>query len=379
MVTAALCSSEQDTCEPQKADLNRWPASQANRWYGDQPWLIGVNYLPASAVNQLEMWQRETFDPLRIDLELGWAEDIGMNVVRVFLHDLLWLADPEGFASRLHTFLAIAGRHNIQTIFVLFDSCWHPHPCGGGQPQPTAGVHNSAWVQSPGAHVLSDTLSYDRLENYVREVIGLFAIDSRVLAWDLWNEPDNENTGSYAALELKDKLKLVNLLLPQVFRWARSANPSQPLTSGVWAGDWSSPDQLTSIQRTQIDQSDILSFHNYASAEEFAQRVTWLQRYGRPVLCTEYMARGAGSTFENILSVARHHNVAAINWGFVQGKSQTHLPWDSWQNPYTSGPPTIWFHEVLHNDGTPYSEHEVRLIAKMSGVALKARAATAGA
>lgn len=317
-------------------------------------------------MNQLEMWQPETFDPQRIELELGWAADLGMNVVRVFLHDLLWLADEAGFCARLDKFLDIATSNKIKTIFVLFDSCWHPCPKSGLQPSPTPGIHNSGWVQSPGADILRDCSSYDRLEDYVCGVVRCLSKDSRVLAWDLWNEPDNENTGSYAALEITDKLRLVEILLPQVFTWARAAHPSQPLTSGLWAGDWSTPEKLMPIQRVQVEQSDILSFHNYASPVEFEQRVGWLQQYGRPVLCTEYMARGTGSTIEDILPVAKHHNVAAINWGFVQGKSQTHLPWDSWQTPYVSQP-LVWFHEVLREDGMPYSQSEAKIIRQMSG------------
>jgi hypothetical protein len=367
-----------DTCAFTQAGRERWSEGKANRWYCEHGWLIGMNYIPASAVNQLEMWQAETFDPFRIELELGWAADLGMTVVRVFLHDLLWCDDAEGFCSRLNSFLDIAARNKIRTIFVLFDSCWHPNPELGIQRSPAPGIHNSGWVQSPGAAVLSDPECPKRLEDYVKGVISRFAQDSRVFAWDLWNEPDNENTGSYSSLELKQKLRFVEQLLPQVFNWARGANPSQPLTSGVWFGDWSSPDKLTAIQRTQIEESDILSFHNYESPDDFEQRVTWLQRYGRPLLCTEYMARGAGSTFKGILPVARLHNVAAINWGFVQGKSQTHFPWDSWQSPYVSAPPLVWFHEILHTDGTPYDDDEVQVIRAMAGVKPKTLAAKAG-
>lgn len=372
-----VCSPNTEGCDSTAQGRERWSTVKASLWYEQHAWLIGMNYIPATAVNQLEMWQAETFDPRRIDLELGWAADLGMTVARVFLHDLLWLEDAKGFCSRLSSFLDIAARKNVRTIFVLFDSCWHPRPVSGMQPSPSPGIHNSGWVQSPGAAGLCDPQSSRRLEAYVRGVISRFADDSRVFAWDLWNEPDNENTGSYASLEIDRKLAIVERLLPDVFKWARSERPCQPLTSGVWAGDWSAPEKLTPIQRTQIEQSDVLSFHNYAPPEEFEQRVTWLQKYGRPVLCTEYMARCAGSTFESILPVARQHKVAAINWGFVQGKSQTHLPWDSWQSPYVSGPPPIWFHEILHADGTPYDEQEVQVIRDMARIKLKARAATA--
>ena len=125
-------------------------------------------------------------------------------------------------------------------------------------------------------------------------------------------------------------------LLPQVFAWAREAGVEQPLTSGVWKGDWSADEKLSPMERIQLEQSDVISFHNYDNGPEFEKRITWLQRYRRPILCTEYMARGNGSTFQGSLPLAKQYNVAAINWGFVAGKTQTYLPWDSWQNPPTS-------------------------------------------
>jgi hypothetical protein len=102
----------------------RWSAERANAWYAQQPWPVGSDYIPADAINQLEMWQADTFDPQRIDLELGWAEAIGMNTMRVFLHDLLWQQDREGFEKRIDTFLTIAQKHHIRPVLVIFDSCW---------------------------------------------------------------------------------------------------------------------------------------------------------------------------------------------------------------------------------------------------------------
>lgn len=344
----------------------RWSQSQANQWYSRQPWLVGSNYLPSSAANELEMWQAETFDPRQIDKEFGWAESLGMNTMRVFLHDLLW-QDAAGFQKRLDTFLAIASRHHIRPILVLFDSCWDPNPTLGPQRPPVPGVHNSRWVQSPGAKALSDPAQEARLRTYVEGVVGAFANDPRVLAWDVWNEPSNTNGSSYGKLEPRDKQKRVLDLLPKVFDWARSAHPSQPLTSGVWEGEWSSPDKAGAIARVQLLQSDVISFHNYGWPEDFERRVETLQKYGRPVLCTEYMARGVGSTFDTILPIAKKHRVAAINWGFVAGKSQTNLPWDSWEKPYVKRPPPVWFHDIFYPDGRPYRQREVDLIRELSG------------
>ncbi|MBC7926198.1 MAG: cellulase family glycosylhydrolase [Bryobacteraceae bacterium] len=357
------------------AQTERWSAKKANDWYAKQPWLVGANYIPATAINELEMWQAETFDAAQIDKELAWAESIGMNTMRVFLHDLVWDKDPQGFRKRIDQFLTISAKHKIRPMFVLFDSCWDPFPKLGPQRAPKPGVHNSGWVQSPGANALKDPSQYPRLEVYVKGVVQAFAKDSRILAWDIWNEPENTSESSYGPMELKNKDELVTALLPKAFDWARSANPTQPLTSGVWKGDWSSDDKLTPVQRVQMEKSDLISFHNYDAGDKFEKAIQSLQRYGRPILCTEYMARGNMSTFQGSLPVAKKYKVAAMNWGLVAGKTQTYLPWDSWKTPYVDREPAIWFHEVFRTDGTPYKQEEVDLIRSLTGWTLRRKAA----
>jgi hypothetical protein len=339
------------------AQTLRWTEGQANAWYSKEPWLVGSNYIPATAINELEMWQADTFDPRRIDLELGWAESLGFNTMRVFLHDLLWQQDSEGFKARINTFLAIADKHHIKILFVLFDSCWDPDPRLGKQREPKPGVHNSGWVQSPGAAAFEDSKQLPRLEAYVRGVVGAFGKDPRVLGWDVWNEPSNTNRDSYT--DPPNKVELVLALLPKVFAWCREAGATQPLTSGLWKGDWSSPEKLDAMEKMQVQLSDVISFHNYDDPESFQKHVTWLLPYHRPVLCTEYMARGNYSTFEGTLPIAKKYHVAAYNWGFAAGKTQTYLPWDSWKKPYVDRQPEVWFHEIFRTDGQPYSQKEV--------------------
>ena len=345
-----------------------WTKEQANAWYAKQLWLVGANYNPSTAINQLEMWQEDTFDPKRIDEELGWAEQIGMNTMRVYLHDLLHKDDAEGLYKRMNTFLEIADKHHIKIVFVLFDSCWDPFPKSGKQRDPKPHVHNSGWVQSPGQKVLQDATQYPRLEKYVKETVAEFKDDNRVLAWDVWNEPDNMTGPSYEAVEIKNKADLILPLLEKAFQWARSTNPSQPLTSGVWVGDWSDETKMLPMHKLQLAQSDIISFHNYNKPQDFEKVIKQLQRYGKPLLCTEYMARPNGSTFEGFLPIARKYNVGMINWGFVDGKSQTKYSWDSWTKKYDAEP-ELWFHEVFHTDGTPYKKAETDLIKKMTSEA----------
>jgi Cellulase (glycosyl hydrolase family 5) len=346
-------------------DAGRWSEQKASQWYQQQPWLVGANYIPSNAINELEMFQAATFDPAINDRELQLAESIGMNTVRVFLQDQLWVQDPAGFKQRLDSFLKIADGHHIRPIFVLFDSCWETNPHLGPQHPPIPGIHNSGWVQSPGKERLLDRSVEAQLQTYVVGVVGAFANDQRVLAWDVWNEPDNR--GGDKLEDVAAKVARVNELLPKVFDWARSAHPTQPLTSGVWTGDWHDPSLESATTKLQLSESDIISFHNYSWPESFEARIKELQGYRRPIICTEYMARGAGSTFDGSLPVAKQYHVAAINWGLVAGKTQTYLPWDSWDRPYVRLQPAIWFHEVFRGDGTPYRQHEVDLIRSLTG------------
>ena len=372
------CTLAQQQDAPGVDAPGRWSAAKANAWYAKEPFLVGSNYAPANAINELEMFQADTFDPAIIDKELAMAESIGMNTMRVFLHDLLW-QDPAGFTKRLDQFLTICAKHKIRPMLVLFDSCWDPLPKLGMQHEPTPGIHNSGWLQSPGAEALSDVSQYPRLETYVKGVVSAFKNDKRILAWDIWNEPDNANDNSYGQnhtikteLPKARKIAIITNLLPYVFQWARAAGASQPLTSGVWIyrtpEDWKNPAKWSPMETVQFNNSDIITFHQYSTADALTKVIPALKSFGRPVVCTEYMARGVDSKFQTHLPIAKAAKVGMINWGFVAGKTQTFLPWDSWQKPYVNGrEPAIWFHEVFKQDGTPVDPAEVAAIKQATG------------
>jgi Cellulase (glycosyl hydrolase family 5) len=343
-----------------------WPTERAAEWQRQAGWLVGANYAPATAINQLEMWQAETWDPATIDRELGWARSLGFNTMRVFLHDLPYRQDPEGFLRRVDEFLAISDRHGIRPMLVLFDAVWDPFPRAGRQREPVPGLHNSGWVQSPGAEILRDPARHGEMEPYVRGVISRFANDRRVLAWDLYNEPDNTNGGSWGAFEPPNKGELVLSLLRRTWGWARAVNPSQPLTAAPWKGDWTDSSQMVPMTRFLLENSDVITFHAYENRRQTERLIVSLQRYNRPILCTEYMARPRDSTFESILPLFKEMNVGGYNWGFVSGRSQTIYPWDSWQRAYTAEPP-VWFHDIFRTDGTPYRQEEVDLIRSLTG------------
>jgi Cellulase (glycosyl hydrolase family 5) len=346
---------------------DRWTEEQANTWYAKQPWLVGSNYIPSTAINQLEMWQADTFDPKTIDRELGWAHDLGFTSIRVFLHDLLWNQDREGFLNRVDQFLAIADKHGIGVMIVPLDAVWDPQPKLGKQPAPKPHVHNSGWVQAPGADILKDPKRHDELKPYIQGLIKRFGQDRRVQVWDLFNEPDNPNRNSYGVegskTELDEKVKedMATLLLPKLFAWAREMNPSQPLTAGIWRGDWSVHERMAPYNKIMVDESDVISYHCYDRPDDMKIRINQLRRYNRPILCTEYMARGNGSFFDPILGLLKSEKVAAYNWGFVDGKSQTIYPWDTWQKKYTDQP-ELWFHDIFTTDGKAYRQPEVDYI-----------------
>ncbi len=363
----ALAHGPRASAEPPRAsgEATRWSPDRANNWYRAQGWLVGANFITSNAINQLEMFQGNTFDPKRIDTELGWARLAGLNSVRVFLHDQLWAQDARGFQLRLAQFVNTAARHGIKPLFVFFDSCWDPFPKLGPQRAPRPGVHNSGWVQSPGAERLGDPGYARVLRDYVTGVLTQFRSDDRVLGWDLWNEPDNP-ARVYQKVERKDKLQLVADLLPQVFQWARSVDPSQPLTSGVWQGKWADQRSRSAIADIQLGNADVITFHSYAEPAAFESRIGELAPLGRPILCTEYMARPQGSTVEGILPVAKRRNVGAFNWGFVAGKTQTYFPWDSWDHPYAA-PPKVWFHDLVLPGGRPYRDSEIQTVRSLTG------------
>ena len=344
----------------------RWTPEKANTWYGQQPWLVGCNFAPSTAINQLEMWQADTFDLATIDRELGWAQSLGFTSIRVFLHDLLWKQDSQGLLSRMDQFLAVADKHHIGVMFVIFDGVWDPHPQLGKQREPRPHVHNSGWIQSPGADILKDPNQYDSLKPYVQGVLRRFKDDRRVQMWDLFNEPDNRNVPAYGKVELANKPDVALALLKKAFAWAREVDPSQPLTCAIW-------DNLQDLQRNpplfqfMLDNSDVITFHNYGQPDDMRKDVQALKaKFNRPILCSEFMARTAKSTFDPILATLKAQKVGAYCWGLVDGKTQTIYPWDSWEKTYTAEPP-LWHHDIFRKDGTPYNLKEVEYIKAVTG------------
>ena len=350
----------------------RWSEQRAWDWQKENGWMVGTNFNPSTSINQLEFWQEDTYDPETIERELEWSAELGMNLHRVYLHNLLWDQDSLGFLKRIENYLDISYSKGIKTLFVLLDDCWHPDPKLGKQPDPMPFVHNSWWVQAPGAAILGDSSRHHEVKNYIKGVISHFADDKRVVGWDLYNEPGNgapEQKG-HNEFEIKENKEIYTFsLLKKAFKWAREVNPSQPLTTSVWRGsandiDWSKLDTLSDLSRFSISNSDVISFHTYGDIEDMRLKVKQLEKYNRPIMCTEYLARGQGSTFQAILPLLKEKEISAINWGFVSGKTNTMYPWSSWQEDFDSIP-KIWHHDIYLPDKTPFDQKEIDFLKEI--------------
>jgi hypothetical protein len=341
------CSSKSDQENMTKPVRDIWTQEQANEWYKQWGWLRGCDFIPSTAINQLEMWQAESFDTVTINRELGWAEDLGFNSMRVYLHHAAWEIDKDGFKDRMNQYLAIADRHHISTLFTIFDDCWNPTYQTGKQPEPKTGIHNSGWLRDPGDLIHSDSTIVNVLESYVKDILTSFSEDKRIVLWDLYNEPGNSGYGNKSMP-----------LLQKVFQWGREVNPAQPLSVGIWNAD------LKDLNQYQLENSDVITYHNYNVPENHKTMIDTLRHYNRPLICTEYMARTRDSRFDNIMPLLKTENVGAYNWGFVAGKTNTIYAWSS---PMPDGgEPPIWFHDILRSDGTPYDQKEVDLIKSLT-------------
>ena len=389
------CSQKVEMTKPKK-----WSEEKINKWYQDQPWLVGTNFITSSSINQLEFWQEDTFDPALIEKELKLSASLGMNTHRVFLHDLLWQQDSLGFMDRIDQFLGISERYGIKTMLVFFDDVWHPKPQLGKQIEPIAHIHNSGWVQSPGVKILTDTLTHHFLASYVKGIVKMFKHDSRILCWDLYNEPGQYNGAPRVSKERvieiykniginltenelpkyyrhamepenPEKRMFTLALIKKVFDWVREINPSQPITAGIYESTipyWGDYENLPELEQFIINNSDIISYHDYGDKKGSAQKIKELKKYNRPLLCTEYLAREYNNTFEELLPLFKQNRIGAFNWGLVSGKTNTIYPWKSWDSTYT-GPPKIWHHDLFHLNGEPFSVDEIEFIKNMTSSA----------
>ncbi|MXV52261.1 cellulase family glycosylhydrolase [Pedobacter sp. HMF7647] len=322
----------------------KWPEKKAWDWYNKQPWYCGFNYIPAYAINYTAMWDKTTFDPKAIDRELALAEQSGMNSLRAVLQYAVYEDDPAYFLKTLDTFMALCYKHHIKFIPALFDDCSFgikSDPVVGKQPEPLKGWYAWAWSPSPGHSMVTDSTTYPKLEKYVRDIINHHKNDERILFWDLYNEPTNGGLGSATFP-----------LLKKVIVWARSINPDQPLSIGMF-------DQNPRLNEIIINNSDIITFHDYGNKETVTRAVEKFQKLNRPLINTEWMNRPFGSTVSEILPIFYQYKIGCNLWGLVNGKTQTDLPWGHRPG---DPPQDLWQHDLYHGDFKPYKPSEIDTI-----------------
>jgi hypothetical protein len=355
--------------------MDRWSVADATAWWVRRPWVCGFNFLPSTAVNFLEMWHPDTFDPVTIERELGWAAGIGFNAVRINLHYLVWRHDRDGLIDRLDRVIGMAHRLGIDTVPCLFDDCGFGgfEPEYGPQPDPVPGVHNSRAVASPGRAMLLDKAAWDGFERYVRDVVRCFRVDDRILFWDLYNEPGNRMIFEAAGAHMHgpEFTAKSRALMLRSFEWSRAESPVQPVTVGAWTTPMpgsDDPPYQTDIDQLALRQSDIVTFHAYWDTDHVRRFIDSLAELGRPMLCTEWMARPVGSRIADQLDLFRQRGVGCFQWGLVQGRTQTHLPWPADLVAEHGGEAdrSVWFHDLLDPSGQPYDADEISKIRALT-------------
>lgn len=324
------------------------------------------------------MWQANTFDPDTIARELGWAAELGFNALRVNLHYLVWKHDPDGMMRRLEWLIATADRMGLRTVPCLFDDCGFGgfEPVYGPQPDPVPGVHNSRAVASPGRAALLDRGAWPEFESYLRDVVRAHRNDDRVLFWDLYNEPGNRMVFTPVGAQTHDPdfSQASHDLMRAAFEWCRDESPDQPVTVGAWVtplpGSDDAPYQ-TAIDRDALALSDIVTFHAYWDSAHVGRFIDHLTQLGRPMLCTEWMARPIGSRIADQLELFQTRNVGCFQWGLVKGRTQTHLPWPADLVAAHGGVAdrSVWFHDLLNEAGQPYDSAETDKIRGLLGTA----------
>lgn len=353
----------------------RWTKEQAWDWYNARPWVMGVNYVPAITLHGIELFQEDTHEEVMqsVRREFTLMQDVGINSVRVFLPFNVWYHDREKFFERMDRFLAELDAHGVTMMPVIFNDCvgfrkpddvtpprpggWQHYDigCHGGQKADNAFSGETRRV----AWILWDEPEWRPvLEEYERALIGRYRDDPRIYCWDLWNEPGNSNRHDMSIPYLR-----------RAFEIGRELDPIQPLTAAPWSypADYGvNPDaDVEPIQRVALDESDIVTFHNYECIERVRNVIAGIEREGRPMLNTEWLNRVLDNMVQDNLPLYHEKRIGSYSWGLVAGKSQHFLPWDNlWSN--RSLPLQRWQHDLFDTYHTAYDPEELAIMRRLS-------------
>jgi len=354
-----------------------WSKERANEWYNARPWIRGCNFMGSDCANRIDQWQEEGFEErLAVaDTELELVAKTGFNSVRIIPEFFVWKHQHDGFMDRFERYIATAAKHGISCMIVFGNDCMPPKEealrrLHLGKQNVDWGYHGGRKVSQhgaqpgPGYHLLDEPELAKEHYEWVREIVTKYKDDERVIMWDVFNEPGNSNRKNLSMPHLKE-----------FFRIIREINPIQPLTVGIWNTS-KGLGGISEIERYALENSDIISFHNYGSYIENVKLIKELKTFGRPIINTEWLARCLDNNVQEIFPLFYLENIGCYNWGFVAGKYQTYEPWNSVWEQYEENPDmkwdfTKWFHDLYRPNLRPYDPKEIELIKTFCDLADK--------
>ena len=355
--------------------MKKWSVERINKWYDAHAWIRGCNYMSADCANRIDQWQSEGFEERfeTTKTEIKLMKELGFNSVRLIPEFIVWDEEHDSFFERFDRYLDLLWEHGISSMVVLANDCmppkndaWKAPKLGpqhtdwgyhGGRKNSQHGVFNAV-----GYHVLDDEETAVKYFEMVREIVTRYKDDERIIIWDVYNEPGNSNRRELTPKNLK-----------KIFEICREIDPSQPLTCATWSGDG---ENVPEVEKFGLENSDIITYHNYSTFEEHIRVINHLKKLGRPIMNTEWLARCTSNTVFDNFPVFFLERIGCYNWGFVAGKYQTYEPYEAhWKWYYSDKNANVdftkWFHDLYRPSLRPYDPRETELIKRFCTLADK--------
>lgn len=350
--------------------MEKWTKERAWEWYNKQPWIRGFCYYPSCCLNMIEMWQEYNWDKVKatMEKEMAIAKEWGFNAVRILTLFDLYLDQPEAHLNHLEEFIQICDKNQIKVMVCIGNDCLvsksnYKKPSYGEQ-EYDLGYHSGKAISphivmnEPGYALADEPEYFDLYLEYVEAIISKYAKDERVLLWDIYNEPGNSRRGmmSYKVME-------------ESFKIARKYDTIQPCAACCWSYN-EKDEPYKEIELKALEMSDVILYHGYMNYKKHKRTVKFLKKtYERPLFNTEWLHRIWHNDVEHFFPYFRKNKIAAFNWGFVRGKSQTNEPWEWLFNEYHLGHGkdwdfTKWQHDLIRSNLEPYDFKEYEIIKR---------------
>ena len=356
-----------------------WTKEKAWAWHDAQPWYRGCNYMPASAANRVDQWQSYGSEArfAEVEREFALAKEVGFNAMRLLILEqgfCVWLQEHDAFMSNFEQYLTLMEKYGLRAFVCLGNDCSRPKrvwtmPKLGEQPY-DVGYHggrrqtqHGGFPGEPGYLMMDDPEYRAKFLRMCRELVTQYAHDGRVAMWELWNEPGAGNRGMMSAPLIRD-----------LFALCWKIDPDQPLSANVWSqstGRILSGGEPSEVEGLAAGLSDVITYHGYhslADQERLADALA--KRWGRPLYNTEWLFRIAGCEFPDNYAFMARRKIGALNWGFVNGKYQTHEPYEPmWKTKFDfeGGDVTKWMHDLFRISHHPYDPYEIAVARNVNG------------